>query len=667
MTRNLLRSGLLLLLAAAIGGCGGQGGSDTPNPVGPAPTITSTAPAHATTNVPISRRITATFDREMNPSSFTTTSVRASTPTVELKGTVSYSSNTVTLLLSSPMPKNTVITTLVTASVRDTAGTRLRDDYQWSFKTGSDSDATPPTVSSTDPANGETGVSTGQALTAVFSEPMTAATLNTTTFRLRSAAGAVAGTVALRNNVAVFEPSALLKAQTVYTATITKGARDLSDNTLAADKVWTFTTGLAGNTTAPRVVSTVPAKSATNVPVNQSISITFSDPMIVTTLNSSNMSLVLGKSAVPVTISYADRVAVLKPDAPLAKGSVYSVVVTRGVKNSSGVAMAANYGWTFTTASTGDAVAPTVLSTNPADRATNVFLNKTVSARFSENMRADTLNTATFMIAGVSGTVSYNAGARIATFRPGKDLSPNTKYTASIETGARDLSGNGLKLRKVWTFITGIQRAQQRIDLGAASSYAVLAGSTVTNSGPTIVNGNLGVSPGTSVTGFPPGIVNGSINRGDAVAAKAKADLLKGQLDAAGRLGAATLPGNLSGLTFTPGLYKNSTSVMLSAGNVTLDAQGDPDAVFIFQMGSTLTTSVGTNVILAGGAKVTNVYWSVGTSATLGVNSVFKGIILAEVSITVNTGATSDGTMLTKTGAVTLKSNAISRESKIGG
>ena len=124
------------------------------------------------------------------------------------------------------------------------------------------------------------------------------------------------------------------------------------------------------------------------------------------------------------------------------------------------------------------------------------------------------------------------------------------------------------------------------------------------------------------------------------------------------------MPGDLSRLTFTPGLYKNSTSVMLSAGNVTLDAQGDPNAVFIFQMGSTLTTSAGTQVVLAGGAKASNIYWSVGSSATLGVNSIFKGTILAEVSITSNNGAVTDGTLLTKTGAVTLEANTITRGSR---
>jgi hypothetical protein len=141
---------------------------------------------------------------------------------------------------------------------------------------------------------------------------------------------------------------------------------------------------------------------------------------------------------------------------------------------------------------------------------------------------------------------------------------------------------------------------------------------------------------------------------------RAKLALTSAYTDAAGRAtGPISLPGDLSGLTLAPGLYTNSTSVMLSAGNVTLDAQGNPNATWIFQMGSTLTTIAGTQVVLAGGAKAANVFWQVGSSATLGTNSIFKGNILAEASISVNTGAVVEGRLLTQTGAVTLLSNVV--------
>src|SRR6185295_10707702 len=143
-------------------------------------------------------------------------------------------------------------------------------------------------------------------------------------------------------------------------------------------------------------------------------------------------------------------------------------------------------------------------------------------------------------------------------------------------------------------------------------------------------------------------------------AAEAKVALTAAYNDAAGRsLNAISLPGDLSGLTLAPGLYTNSTSVMLSAGNVTLDAQNDPNAIWIFQMGSTLTTIGSTQVVLANGAKAANVFWQVGSSATLGTTSIFKGNILAAVSISVNTGAVVEGRLLTQSGAISLLSNTV--------
>src|SRR6185503_15490449 len=164
--------------------------------------------------------------------------------------------------------------------------------------------------------------------------------------------------------------------------------------------------------------------------------------------------------------------------------------------------------------------------------------------------------------------------------------------------------------------------------------------------------------PGTSVTGSP--TVNGTIHIADAAAAQAQADLTAAYNDAAGRTeGAIAVAGNLGGQTLIPGLYKSTSSMEISSGDLTLDAQGDANAVFIFQMASTLTTTVGRQVILSGGARAANVFWQVGSSATLGTSSVFKGNILALASITVTTGATVEGRLLARTGAVTLDSNIV--------
>jgi hypothetical protein len=199
--------------------------------------------------------------------------------------------------------------------------------------------------------------------------------------------------------------------------------------------------------------------------------------------------------------------------------------------------------------------------------------------------------------------------------------------------------------------------------LRSAQSFAVLAGSTVTNvpSSGTTVTGDLGVSPGTAVAGFPPGIVNGAIHAGDAVAAQAINDLTTAFNDAAGRsVGNVTVAGNLGGQTLTPGLYSSGSSLEISSGDLTLDAQGSANGVFIFQMASTLTTTPGRQVILSGGAKASNVFWQVGTSATLDTTTVFKGNILADQSITLNTGASLEGRALARIGGVSLSSSIIS-------
>src|ERR1041385_5670955 len=197
-------------------------------------------------------------------------------------------------------------------------------------------------------------------------------------------------------------------------------------------------------------------------------------------------------------------------------------------------------------------------------------------------------------------------------------------------------------------------------NLGAARSFAVLAASTVTNAGVSALIGDLGLSPGISVTGFPPGMLAGTLHVTDPTAAQAQLDLTAAYNDAAGRtLGAIALAGNLGGMTLAPGLYKSTSSLEISSGDLTLDAQGDANAVYIFEMASTLVTTTGRKVILAGGAQAANVYWQVGSSATLGVSSVFKGNILALASITANNGASVEGRLLARTAAVTLDNNVV--------
>jgi ice-binding like protein len=197
------------------------------------------------------------------------------------------------------------------------------------------------------------------------------------------------------------------------------------------------------------------------------------------------------------------------------------------------------------------------------------------------------------------------------------------------------------------------------VDLAAAGSFAVLGGSTVTNTGPSVLNGDLGVSPGSAITGFPPGVVNGTIHQTDGVAAGAESDLTTAYIDAAGRTPATAVPGFIgAGQTLLPGVY-NATSSLDVGGALILNGQGDPDSVFIFQVSSTLVTDSASHISLINGAQACNVFWQVGSSATLGTGSTFLGSILALASITVNTGDVIEGRALARNGAVTLHDDII--------
>jgi hypothetical protein len=256
---------------------------------------------------------------------------------------------------------------------------------------------------------------------------------------------------------------------------------------------------------------------------------------------------------------------------------------------------------------------------------------------------------------------------------PKVNLRINTLYTATITIGARDLAGNPLAGNKpsrnyVWQFTTGTATGQATVALGAAANFAVLAAATVTNtSTPTMVTGDIGLWPGTSMTNFPPGIVNGAIHVNDTIAEAGEAALAIAYNDAKGRVGAFTPAiGNVGGLTFTPGLYRSDSSTEISGGgDLTLDARGDPTAVFIFQIGSTLTTSSGFGITLKGGANPSRIFWQVGSSATIGTGTHFAGNILANTSITLVSGAVLQGRALAGaadlTGAVTMDDNTVVR------
>lgn len=213
-------------------------------------------------------------------------------------------------------------------------------------------------------------------------------------------------------------------------------------------------------------------------------------------------------------------------------------------------------------------------------------------------------------------------------------------------------------------FPTVTMAAQAPVNLGTTSTFAVLAGTTITNTGTTVINGtaggDVGLASGSDFTGQASVTRSGALHINDTVAIKAKTDLIAAYDEAAGSTPATIIPTELGGTTLTPGVYTSTAGFFQITGNLTLDAQGDPEGVFIFQMASTLVTAVDSQVNLIGSARFCRVFWQVGSSATLGVNSKFVGHIFALTSIAAENGATVEGQLLARNGAVTLQSNRIS-------
>ncbi|MGV8967656.1 MAG: ice-binding family protein [Cellulomonas sp.] len=237
-------------------------------------------------------------------------------------------------------------------------------------------------------------------------------------------------------------------------------------------------------------------------------------------------------------------------------------------------------------------------------------------------------------------------------------LSPNLRGANQVRLGVATVAAMGLLVALPGT----AQAAATAVPLGTADSFVVLAGSAIANTGPSTLNGDFGTFPTTTITGTGSIVVNGTNHAGDAVTQGAKADLTTAFGVAAGEASTDTIAADLTGLSLLPGVYTSASSVLLT-GELTLDAGGDPSAVFVFQAGSTLTTMSNSQVTLTNGAQACNVFWQVGTSATLGTDSDFRGTVLADQSITATTGATIEGRLLARIGAVTLDTNTITRPS----
>jgi hypothetical protein len=314
--------------------------------------------------------------------------------------------------------------------------------------------------------------------------------------------------------------------------------------------------------------------------------------------------------------------------------------------------------------------APTVVSVVPVGAASGVCQGAVITVTFSKAMNPATINTSTYTVsagaANITGAVAIDATETIATFTPANPLTVGTTYTVMVSTGAQTQFGIALAEPFDSMFATAATPCTSAASIALpipACGFGVLAGSTVTNTStvpaPTNVSGDVGVWAGSAIIGFPPGMLTGMLHSADAVAQAAKGQLTTAFNTAAGKPVGTHLPPDIGGETLPPGVYSTVAQPSLGiTGNLTLDAQGDSTAVWIFQIASTLTTAGG-KVNLINGGLAQNVYWAIGSSATLGTGTTMAGNLMAMQSISLNTGVTLNGRALASVGAVTLISDTV--------
>ena len=592
-----------------------------------------------------------------------------------------------------------------------------------------------PTVTAVVPLNKATGVAINlKKVTAAFSKAMDPATLTTASFTLACPAGTPvtkvgAVTYLAAGYVATLPLTADLPKNTVCTATITTGAKDLAGTPLASNFVWTFTTGLTADNTAPTVTLTVPVDAATSVATNTKITATFNEDMDPETITGTTFTVVnttLGGTAVAgdVTYAVAGKTATFTPTTPttLPAGTKFTATITSGAKDLYGNALVVPAvgglpkpnPWTFTTGTSTDTTAPKVTLVSPVDGSTTVCNNKTISATFDKAMDPLTITTATFTLvktvggASVTGAVAYDALTYIATFNPTANLTgdPATNYTATIKGGAggaTDVAGNALAVNKAWSFTTDNTTCLAPPDLKTAATFGIAATAGIVNVGATTVNGDVVLDPNFTCNGITVGSA-GLIGTCNGVAPTITGTVISPLYPDAGVTSLAVKndlrqtykdisPANLSTGVYTipdgtvlgavagsalvehdnlfyAGLYKTTAGGMIITGDLTLDAQGNPDAVFIFQSDSTLKMAAGaappgvrSRILLVNGAKASNVWWQVGSAATFNTYSEFQGNTLVYSDLTMSTGATSCGRLFagaSTDGAFTFGANVVS-------
>ena len=539
-----------------------------------------------------------------------------------------------------------------------------------------------PIVIATSPVDGAFSVPLSQTIKATFNKEMNPTTINANTFTVTANGAPIAGTISYTGVEATFDPTASLLANTIYTATISTQVKDEAGNALQTNYVWMFTTGIS-----PFVMATSPTNEAVSVVLNEKVTATFNKPMNPSTINASSFIVTQAGAIVSGSVSYSGVVATFTPLTLLVANTIYTATITTIAEDVYGNPVLVDYTWTFTTD-----IAPTITSTNPIDNATGVALNKTISATFSVPMNATTFTTSSFIVKQantvVAGVISYSANT--LSFVPTSPLIENKVYTCTITSVVKNTNGTNMASNYVWNFTTIVPIVVPTPPVATTGLFfGVFGGNAgITNQGLfTVVNGNLGTTAASSlITGFTDGtsnevytvtpLNNGLVSSQIYAAAPAPGTIAKAATALAG-LNAATAAylsispaamlggidpgaGELGGLTLPPGVYKSDGGTFsITNGNLILDAQGDANAIFVFQCASALTVgdAAPSSVVLINGALAKNIYWYVGSAAVINYagGGIMNGNIIANSGVTLSSPANSTNSAVT-----TLNGRAIS-------
>jgi uncharacterized repeat protein (TIGR02543 family) len=607
--------------------------------IGVCPVVVSTIPTDKAVNVPLSQIVSATFNEKMNPETITKESFTLSQGTATISGTVSYTTLSAAFAPANPLAPFTTYTGRVKTLAKDLMNNALQTDYVWTFTT------IPQVVLSSLPIAGGTTSGAG-------------------TFAQDSAVTLTATPNAGYSFLNWTENGTIVSTSPSYQLTMA------GNKALVANFTLNFVVTLSSNPSAAGTTT-----GAGSFAPGSSVTLTATPNVGYTFMNWTDGTTIVSTDAIYTSPLNASRTLVANF---ATSGFSLNVIAVNGIAVKNPVLVSYNTGaivqltatpstgYTFTGWS-GDATG----SLNPLSITMNA--NKNITANFALTVSGFTLN-----VVANNGSVlknpdmiSYSNGASVQL-----TATPNTGYIFSSwsgdATGSVSLLTVNMNANKNITanfVLDGTNPVSPAgINLGSAGNFAVLAGSGVSNTGVTThIIGDVGAFPTATINGLLAGNVDGILyTSADPIVGLAKTDLTTAYNDAQSRsLNAISLPGQLGGLTLAPGLYVNSSTSGISGtganGILTLDAGGDANAVWIFKTGSTFVTDAGTSIVLAGGAQAKNIYWSVGTSATLGTNSIFYGNILADQAITLTTGATLYGRALTRIAAVTLDSSTITK------